>query len=455
MDMIKTQLNHTVTPAELAKSVEYYPMHDEPADKLRAHVGKMVNYGLDLCKLLINDPFTDVTKSLANEKEMRNEIKSQAKAHVNSIKFYTSLGIADPDAFHSELVKHSLDVATKLWTNFSLQKKVLSKQKFENFVEKHLSEYHNNERFDSRIKDQPVGKAQLLPPIRPPVVNRTEDKKVAANSPVQQKSALRKIVEQSAVQSSMPALKPIKNEMPALKPIKSEMPELRVASDMPKLVELEDQDDDVELVDEEIGGPKDWYYAAKSDRAKRKQEKYKGKEEKAEAKKKERKEKKMMKEEWPGVDLVQYPKSSTPQTAPPPQVQAPAPTSNTFVADKAVSWLREAVQNKKIALKEGASYVLFAPSNETLTQLENYYASGKVVGQSLAPSKVIEHHLALGVHKDSQFTTMTGLKVEKAQMNITAPVKTSVLISGNNTMKRIAIGTSFVTIMPHGTIFPK
>lgn len=445
MDLLKNQRFANTIQAP-AKQVQYYSQHEDPVDKLREHVKVTVNDGLALCKVLINDPWANVAETLANTKEMKNELNLKAKQRFNPIKFYNSLGISDPEAFHRELLDHSLNVTTKMYTDFALQKKVLSEVKFQNYIEKHLAKYHHNQIFDTKIKDQPVGKAQLLPPIRPPVVKSTDNKTVAKSaSPVQQKPMLRKIVEQPLVQSSMPALKPIK----------SEMPELRVANDMPKLTPItqkETDDDDLEIIDEEIGGPKDYYYALKKDRAERKEAKHAKKKAEAEAKQEERKKRKAMKSEWPGVDLVQYSKA-TQQT---PQTKPATSTPVTSSSDKAVSWLREGVQNKKIQLKEGASYVLFAPLDETLSQLENHYTSGKAgPGVNLAKDAVIKHHLALGVHQDSQFTTMTGLQVQKEKLNITAPTKTTVLVAGNNSLKRVAIGTSFVTIMPHGSIFPK
>lgn len=442
MDLLKTQ-RYTEPVQTSPKRVQYYSQHEDPVDKLREHVKVTVNDGLKLCKVLINDPWTNVQKTLENTKEITKKLESDSKARFNAIKFYKSIGIKDPETFHKELIQHSLNVTTQIYKKFSLEKNVLTEDKFDNFIEKHLKEFHNDQRFDSSIQDQPVGKAQLLPPIRPPVVNHAEDKKVAksAPSPVQQKPMLRKIVEQPTVQSSMPALKPIK----------AEMPELRVANDMPKLkpiVQEETQDDELTLVDEDIAGPKDWYNAARKDRAKRKQEKYQEQEKKYEEK---QKEKKSMKTEWPGVDLVQYPKPAQ-QTAPvSPTVTTPAVAAY----DKAVSWLREAVQTKKIELKEGASYVLFAPSNEILTQLENYYSIGKGVGRELRKESVIKHHLAPGVHQDSQFTTLSGLAVQKDRTSITSPTQTPILFGEKNTLKRLAVGTSYVTLLTHTTLFPK
>jgi len=422
----------------------YYDMHEENVDKLRQHVTQTVNCSLGLCKVLINDTFSDVGRTLKNEKHMRSEIKKNMATFVNSLKFYSSIGIQNPEEFHKQLIRYSLNVTQKLWDQFSVAKSVHSERKFNAYVGKHMHEYHNVGQFDSKITGQPIGKAELLPPIRPPV-NRPDELKSSVRSasaaPTKETMpALRKIndspaTNKSDVQKQMPALKPIEKEAPvAAKTDDRSMPTLRRISD----------DDEVD-----IAGPRQWARDFKEARTNRKSEEYAEKKERLQKEKEERKKKKEMKKhgmsgEWPGVDLVEYPKKQ--------QIESRPPTSPTFNANVAIEWLRECVSQKEIQLNAGSRYVFFAPVDAKLRELEAHYANGGVKsGRRLAKHLLVKAHLAEGVHNSSNFETLSGVVVQKEHLTITKPVQTNII--AENSLKSLVIGDAVVTVMPQPVFF--
>jgi len=100
----------------------------------------------------------------------------------NAAKFYTSLGRQDPDAFHQRLAEATHATLTKAWNAYSTKDGLHTGGDFIRYAKKHSAEFHNNKRFSDQVKNkdvaaaqqgEPIGRPTLLPPIRMPPSQKT------------------------------------------------------------------------------------------------------------------------------------------------------------------------------------------------------------------------------------------------------------------------------------------
>lgn len=252
------------TPAIKVKPTEDYASEHSNQDKLQAHAKLMLLMAAREVKPHIDSPSatsTILTKPSAYFHGEIATITSRTNQCRSSEDFYKFIGVNKPEKFHVELTDKVCASLRQAWSSYSAKRVNRNGTDFYNFVNKRISLYApkieaNGKRFEIAEEPirEPVGRARLLPPVRPPVVKATVDEPPGLTDFVETKKDVSKPMpalvplqkaKPETVEKPMPALVPLQKEkpatvekpMPALVPLKKEK-SVAIEKPMPALVPL-------------------------------------------------------------------------------------------------------------------------------------------------------------------------------------------------------------------------
>jgi len=455
-----------VVPAKAAmKPTEDYANEHSNQAKLQAHARLMLLMAAREVKPHIDSPSatnTILTKASPYFHGEIAKITSRTNQCQNSSDFYNFIGVNKPEKFHVELTDKVCASLRQAWASYSAKRPVRSGTDFYNFVNKRIAFYAPKietvgKRFE--IADEPVrepiGRAKLLPPVRPPVVKVVEDEPPGLTDFVETKKDVAKPMpalvplkkEEVPVEKPMPALIPIAKEkpMPALVPLKEETPiskpmpdlvpiskekpipalvPLESAKPMPELIPIESDEENVEgwFADKRAE-----YHAARARKATTAAAKKKAEAEEAEAKaaaKAAKAEKVKVKEELPTKPI-------------------------------AVKWLSRFAKGKDgvdpISLEAGKTYTFMAPSDAVINALiKRQQERGTTFNKRL----FLQNHLSefdLRGQVNATFKTVGGVQVAKKGSQIVTPAlaNPSVVSSSLHT-----INEATVIVLVHDNVLP-
>jgi hypothetical protein len=497
--------------------MEPYPHHAENPAKLEAHMDEVFVTGARLLRPAIDAPYTDATAVLENTKHFQSRLSEESAVLpycANAIKFYSSLGASDPDAFHTMIVKKTHQNLINAFNRFTAEKTIRSGVKWQHYVKKHLSELHDSAAFNRQITAAaPVykkvaatgtGRPSLLPPVRPPTTH-SKDENPYAGMP-ELRCYKPGPDDDSWEGEEMPPLRTLNlvddDSPPELgKPIGNYhdtkiMKKLHAAEARGDMVEIRHyrrkaglgaEFDDMppfkqndSTIEGNIGVFREAYYGWRKRHAQRKggekgkadEQKYREREESLERKKtksnraeeerrRENREADAMRKEreaegtnskFPGV----YESSSRTQKLAAKQkpVEDQIDPSNPAESLKAVKWLREccnAEGSRRVNLQAGSKYVFFAPSDEMIVQLLTKFAGNPI---PLSKERVVSAHLAERV-STTTFKTLAGIHVEKNGATIVLPkvVNPQILGAEARRVASIVVKGCQVIVLPHDNLF--
>jgi hypothetical protein len=496
--------------------LEPYPQHRENPAKLQEHMNGVFLAGARLLRSAIDAPFVDAAATLENADHFQTEMARDTVVlpHCgNAFKFYSSLGVGEPDAFHKMIVKASHQNLKNAFNSFAAKKQIRSGAKWEHYCNKHLADLHDSAAFNRKItasapvyKKQvaaPTGRPSLLPPVRPPTTHtmppKLQDSKYA-NMPELRSykpdpedlswEGEERPASQQSVQDGPPELgQPISNhhhsEMERAKFTKKLMKAERkgktekIAKYKRKLAaerygmgkEYEGMPE-LKVQEGKVGFFREIYYGERKRHAQRKgdkkgEAKYKEREESLEDKKDaSNRAEHMRRERNKEADERRREEADLEGEMPPPltnekvssrQKQAEDVIDHNDPAEalKSVKWLREcsnATGAQKLTLDRGKTYIFFAPTDAMIDRLMEKFASTTV--GALSKERVVSAHLAKKGSTTS-FETLAGVRVEKVGTRITYPALKNPEIVGaeGGRVSSILVKGCRVVVLPHDNLF--
>jgi hypothetical protein len=450
--------------AAMKPTEDYANEHSNQA-KLQAHARLMLLMAAREVKPHIDSPSatnTILTKVSPYFHGEIAKITSRTNQCQNSSDFYTFIGVNKPEKFHVELTDKVCASLRQAWASYSAKRPVRSGTDFYNFVNKRIAFYAPRietvgKRFE--IVDEPVrepiGRAKLLPPVRPPVVKVVEDGPPGLTEFVETKKEMPALVplkkEEVPVEKPMPALVPIAKEkpMPALVPLKEDiskpMPELVPISkekSMPALVPLENAKPMPELVpieadeDETIAGPRSWFREKRAQRHDKAGDKSDTEADILEAKAKAARKK---------ADAEKA-KAAAGRT----KVKEELP-----VKPIAVKWLSRYAKGKDgvdpISLEAGKTYTFMAPSDAVINALiKRQQERGTTFNKRL----FLQNHLSefdLRGQVNANFKTVGGVQVAKKGSQIVNPALANPSVVSSSLH---IINDANVVVLVHDNVLP-
>lgn len=468
--------------AAMKPTEDYANEHSNQA-KLQAHARLMLLMAAREVKPHIDSPSatnTILTKASPYFHGEIAKITSRTNQCQNSSDFYTFIGVNKSEKFHVELTDKVCASLRQAWASYSAKRPVRSGTDFYNFVNKRIAFYAPKietvgKRFE--IADEPVrepvGRAKLLPPVRPPVVKVVEDELPGLTEFVETKKDVAKPMpalvplkkEEVPIEKPMPALVPIAKEkpMPALVPLKQEtpiskpMPELVPISNekpmpalvpiskekpMPALVPLESAKPMPELVpieadeDETIAGPRSWFREKRAQRHDKSGDKSDTEADILEAKAKAARKK---------ADAEKA-KAAAGRT----KVKEELP-----VKPIAVKWLSRFAKGKDgvdpISLEAGKTYTFMAPSDAVINALiKRQQERGTTFNKRL----FLQNHLSefdLRGQVNASFKTVGGVQVAKKGSQIMTPALANPAVVSSSLH---TINEATVIVLVHDNVLP-
>jgi len=462
-------------PANRDAFLEPYAHCSSNEDKLAAHVKAMLEKATELLQPNIDSAYEDVNATLANTDYFRRMIadKTVTLPHCsNAVKFYSMIGAADPGSFHKTLVKATHATLSKAWNQYTARKTIRTGEGFVRYVKKpqHQIELHDAHAFDHMVANRaPVGKAKLLPPVRPPASHRGAEKAIYSDMPALKPLAPQDDEEEEdemfiagfrdratrAKESLSTRRDKSAADKAAKKKFKREQAERDEAAAEAKLKKRQARrtgdEFEAHLSDDEDLPPLGAAVSIdchKKDKKKYKKEKYM-----------ESQMTELSLDDEEDVRSVRKMPALVPISANklPALVPISANSSDESSQLKSVEWLRECVSAKDhwhIALKPGQQYVYFAPSDAQINRITEHFA--KNPGKALSKERVVSTHLALRPKNvSSTFETLSGLKVRKNVDHIVAPIVANPRIQTDEDghVSSIELAGAEVFILPHNNVF--
>jgi len=465
-------------PANRDAFLEPYAHCNNNEDKLAAHVKAMLEKATELLQPNIDSAYEDVNATLANTDYFRRMIadKTVTLPHCsNAVKFYSMVGAPDPGTFHKTLVKATHATLIKAWNQYTARKTIRTGEGFVRYVKKpqHQIELHDAHAFDHMVANRaPVGKAKLLPPVRPPATHRGAEKAIYADMP-----ALKPLVPQDdeeedemfvagfrdrasrAKESLSTRRDKSAEDKAAKKKFKREQAERDEKAAEAKLKKRQARrtgdEFEAHLSDDEdlppLGAAVSIDCHKKDKKHKKKQQEYM-----------ESRMTELSLDDEEDVRSVRKMPALVPISASKMPALVPISTSKLPASDdptqlKSVDWLRECVAAKDhwhIALKPGQQYVYFAPSDAQINRITEHFA--KNPGKALSKERVVSTHLAIRPKSvSSTFETLSGLKVRKDGDRIAAPAVANPRIQTDEEghVSSIELAGAEVFILPHNNVF--
>jgi hypothetical protein len=497
-------------PAGDGALMEPYPHHPQNTGKLEAHVDSVFIAGAELLRTAIDSPFQDALSVLENTEHFGDKLsKSTAMLPYcsNSIKFYSSLGASDPDAFHTMIVNQTHKDLISAFNRFAAEKTIRSGKKWEHYVQKHLTELHDSALFNRKVTAPtpvykkavvaaPTARPSLLPPVRPPTTHTKSENPYAGmpelrchktdpdsdddswegeggsylaenDVPPELGEPIGNHHEHTLVEKLQKAER--HHDMDKIRKYRKKLGVGDEFADMPPL-KMKDEADEGR-----IGFFREIYYGEKKRHAQRQgtakgnadAKKYQAKEDALKKKKNASNEAEAerrqtnreidkeheadLEKKYPGVRESKSPVQRQKQAA-----DDKIDPSNPAEKLKSVKWLREccsAEGARRVTLKAGAKYIFFAPSDDMIDQLLAKFAkTEKQV--ALSKERVVSAHLA---EQDSTttFKTMAGVHVEKSGTTIVLPTVKHPQILGvaKGRVASVNVKGCTVIVLPHDNLF--